>query len=255
MVIEQETFIDRMIASPTSLPNMELDSILASFSKIGYRNFEVFTSWCASHFDLDQDPDYYMEKGRRYGMSFPVLHLPLVKSDQPETYADALRGVRMAETIGAKVVVFKADSIATYIRTASPVLDAVEKAGITPAVQNHDNSPIMTLTDVQAVHEGIADSRMKALLEVGHFHAVDVGWPQACEYLGNRIVHVHLKDQIGKQGVPFGKGEIDIAALLRHLESSGYTGHYLIEMEVVDNKNTLHYFNEALRYMEENWPV
>ena len=84
-------------------------------------------------------------------------------------------------------------------------LDAIEGLGVTPVVQNHSGTAVSSLADAREVHEGIADGRMKALLEVGHFHAAGVLWPDACDYLGDRIVLVHVKDQVGKQSVPLKK--------------------------------------------------
>lgn len=54
-----------------------------------------------------------------------------------------------------------------------------------------------------------------------------------------RMVHFHLKDKIGGQGVfnfpPTGEGDIDLARLLRILEEAGYTGPISAEVEFDEN--------------------
>ena len=54
-----------------------------------------------------------------------------------------------------------------------------------------------------------------------------------------RLVHVHLKDKIGGQGVfnfpPTGDGELDLAAFVGLLDEAGYAGPISAEVEFDDN--------------------
>ena len=240
--------LECLVASPCSNPEMDLDSVLAAYSQLGYRKFEVFTSWVQSRFDIDREPGYYLEKGRQYGMRFVSLHLPVIKGDDDRTLQRAIRGARFAQAIGARTVLYKADRRESYVRAARPFLDAIEGLALTPVVQNHFGTALTTLDDVREVLEGIADPRMKVLLEVGHFHSAQVSWKDACGYLGGRVALVHIKDQLGRQSVPFGTGEIDLPGLFSHLRASGYTGDFVVEMEVTDKQNTLKYLADAREY-------
>ena len=242
---------DKLVVSPCSNPEMSLDEALDAYSRIGFTRFEVFTTWAKSAFDLDRDPAGYVAHGRHYGMSFASMHLPPVGDDLADSLDAAVRAARFAEAIGAGVVLFKATSRPNYIRAAGRFLDAIERIQVTPVLQNHAGSPISSLDDFREVIEGIGDPRMKSLLEVGHFHAVGVGWRQAADLLGDSIALVHIKDQIGPQSVPFGTGQIDLPALFDHMRSVGYTGHHVVEMEVQDRQNTLRYLSDARRYILE----
>jgi len=248
----QEALMDRLVASPASVPKMDLDTALARFSAIGFRKFEVWTNWANSAFDIEQDPAFYLAKGREYGLTFPVVHLETLRPNKPELFERAVKATRFAKAIGAGIVSFKARPRALYIEQTSSFLDAVAALGIHVVVQNHANSAIETLDDVREVHDRIADERLKALLEVGHFHTYGVGWKEACDYLGDRIVHVHVWDRKGAQAVPFGTGEIDLPALFRHLTAMGYTGDFLVEMEIDDQELAMQYFGEALVYLREH---
>jgi sugar phosphate isomerase/epimerase len=239
-----------LIVSPCSNPEMTLDEVLDAYAKLGYAQFEVFTSWAKSAFDIERDPAFYLSKGKQYGMRFASFHLPPVDDDLVASLDRAIRAAHFARAVGAKVVIFKATSRPNYVQAAKPFLNAIDGWGITPVVQNHAGAPISTLGDFREVLEGIADPRIKTLLEVGHFHSVGVSWQEGCDLLGDSIALVHIKDQIGRQSVPLGTGEIDLPDLFRHMRAVGYTGDYVVEMEVEDRENTLCYLSQALDYIQ-----
>jgi len=241
--------VDRFVASPCCNPEMDLDTVLAAYSRIGFRKFEAFTSWCRSALDINGEPATCLAAARRHGMRFASIHLPPITDDLDASLATAVQAAEFAKAVGAGVVLFKANSRPNYIRCAKPFLDAVEELGLTPVIQNHVGTPLTTLDDVREVIDGICDPRMKSLLEVGHFHSAGVTWQQGVELLGDRIALVHIKDQVGKQSVPFGQGEIDLPGLLRHMHGRGYRGDYVVEMEVADRENTLLYLEQALEFL------
>lgn len=243
---------EQIAVSPCSNPDMELDDVLAAYAALDYRKFECFTSWTRSAFDYHGDPEFYLAKGRQYGMTFTSLHLPVITADhRDETLQEAIAAARFAESIGTQIVLYKASDRPTYIGAAKTFLDAIEGLNVTPVIQNHYGTPLSTLEDVKEVYEGIGDSRMGILLEVGHFHSAGVDWRKAAEYLKDSIALVHIKDQIGQQSVPFGQGEIDLYGLFQYMDDRGYEGHYVIEMEVRDKENTLEYLAAARKYFLE----
>jgi len=245
--------IDRLAASPCCNPELSLDDALAAYSKLGFRKFEVFTTWVGSAFDVDADPAFYLDKGEQYGIRFVSLHLPPVEDDL--SIDRAVQGAKFAEAIGAGVVLFLATSRENTIRAAGPFLDAVDGLDVTPVLQNHFGAPISSAADFREVLKGIGDPRMKACLEVGHFHSAGVSWQAGSDLLAGRIELVHIKDQIGPQSVPFGTGEIDLPGLFRHMKSTGYQGDYVVEMEVKDRENTLPYLAEAVGYLQTHCEV
>jgi sugar phosphate isomerase/epimerase len=241
----------QIAVSPCSNPEMTLDEVLAAYSALGYKKFEAFTSWAQSAVDPARGPHAYLDLAARYGMCYHSLHLPPVDGARlAETLDTAVEFTRFARQLGAKVVLFKASDRATYIKAAPLYLEQIEGLGVTPVIQNHYGTPLTTLDHVREVMEGLADPRMHSLLEVGHFHSAGVSWREAYEYLGDTVALVHIKDQVGRQSVPFGAGEIDLSGLFRALDADGYEGVYVIEMEVQDRENTLRYLGEALSYVK-----
>jgi sugar phosphate isomerase/epimerase len=177
-----------------------------------------------------------------------------VTEDFDQTLERAVRGTHFAKAIGAEIVLFKADTIERFIQAGRPFLDRIESTGITPVLQNHYGTAISTLKDFERVIDGINDPRMKTLLEVGHFHSAGVSWQDGYDLLGDSIALVHIKDQIGEQSVPFGTGEIDLPGLFQHMNSIGYRGNYVVEMEVKDKVNTLPYLADAVQYIQQHEP-
>lgn len=241
---------EQIAVSPCSNPGMGLDEVLNAYSSLGYENFEVFIGWAQSAFDYHGDPEFYLEKGRCFGMKFTSMHLPDVRADDLQgSLQEAIIAAQFADAIGAEVVLYKASDRPTYIQAAPLFLGATDDLDVTPVIQNHFGTPLTTLEDVRTVYEGIDDPRLHTLLEVGHFHSAGVGWPEAAEYLADSIALVHVKDQVGQQSVPFGEGEIDLPGLFRYMDGRGYDGRYVVEMEVEDSENTLQYLEQAREYV------
>lgn len=241
-----------IVASPCSTPKLDLEPCLKAFADLGYRQFEAFTSWAKSAVDVQADPGTYRALAASCGMTFSSMHLPPVKGDDFDaTLAGAIAATKFAAGLGASVVLFKASDRPTYIRAAGPYLDATASLGVTPVLQNHAGTAISTLADFAEVIDGIGDPRMKTLLEVGHFLAVGVSWKAGYDLLGDSIALVHIKDMRGKQSVPFGTGEVDLSALFTHMQSVGYAGNFVVEMEVADPEHTLQYLGAAHDYLRD----
>lgn len=241
--------MEHYVASPCCSPNMELNEFLTEYAALGFRKMEVFTGSMKSSFDIGQSADYYLNKLVPFGMKVLSYHLPHVTDDLQTSLATALQAAKQASELGAKIVLYKATTRPNYIAAAKPFLDGIEGLSLTPVLQNHAGTALSTLEDFREVLSGIADERMKTLLEVGMFHTVGVSWQEGYELLGDSIALVHIKDQIGAQSVPFGTGEIDLPGLFQYMKSVGYDGDYVIEMEVKDRENTLKYIADALHYL------
>jgi sugar phosphate isomerase/epimerase len=241
----------QLAVSPCSTPDLSLEEALDAYSRIGYRRMELFTSWARSAVTPDVPAGTYLALAARHGFTFSAIHLPPLADEGGPSVAEAARVARLGAALGCPAAIVKAESKRAFADHARSLLDAMEVLPVTPVVQNHAGTAITTLEDCLRVLDSIDDVRMKALLEVGHYHTVGVAWPKAYEALHGRIAHVHIKDQVGRQSVPFGTGEIDLGGFFARLRADGYDGDVVIEMEVADKENTLTYLAEALTYSRE----
>lgn len=244
--------LEQFAVSPCSNPELSLDETLARYSEMGFSKYEAFTSYTASALDWRGDPVAYRDRAATFGMTFVSMHLPPIRDDIDASLADAITAARFARAIGARVVLYKATSRRNYIAAAKAFLDAICDVGVTPVLQNHFGTPISSLGDFSEVISGINDPRMKTLLEVGHFHSAGVRWPEGYSLLKGSIALVHIKDQIGKEPVRFGEGEVDLPGLFRHMAETGYRGDFIVEMEATlrQTEKTLELLRDAREYIK-----
>lgn len=240
--------------SPCSNPELSLEECFRAYGALGYRRFEMFTSWCKSAADVLDDPQPYLDLAARHGFAYCCIHLPALTDDLDASLPQAVAAARFGAAIGCRCAIVKAKTKPDFFAGTRALLDAMADLPVIPVVQNHKGTAITTLDDYLDVLDGVNDPRLMALLEVGHFHSVGVAWRQGYEALKERICHVHIKDQVGPQSVAFGAGEIGLPGLLARLVADGYDGDVVVEMETQDKENRLRYLGEALTYVKEHTP-
>lgn len=235
--------------SPCSNPELSLEECFRAYGALGYRRFELFTSWCKSAANVLDDPHPYLALAAKHGFAYSCIHLPALTEDLDASLPKAIEAARFGAAIGCRCAIVKAKTKADFFAGTRELLDAIADLPLIPVVQNHKGTAITTLDDYLEVLDGVNDPRLMCLLEVGHFHSVGVAWRRGHEALKGRIRHVHVKDQIGAQSVPFGMGEIDLPGLFARLVADGYEGDVVVEMETQDKENRLRYLGEALEYI------
>ncbi|HJN15263.1 MAG TPA: sugar phosphate isomerase/epimerase family protein [Armatimonadota bacterium] len=240
--------------SPCSNPEMSLAEVLSAYAQIGYTRFEAFTSWCKSALSADADPDAYLGFTDKYGIDFSSIHLPPITEDHETSIANAAKTCRLGAELGVRAALVKPTDLDRDAPAVKALLDEIDGLPVIPVLQNHAGSAIETLEDYDRILSTVDDARLKCTLEVGQFHSVGIDWREACEALDRRFELVHIKDQVGRQSVPFGTGEIDLPGLLARLAEDGYPGDVVVEMEVQDRENTLQYLRDALEYVNEHSP-
>jgi len=240
----------RLVASPCSAPKWTLDEVLAAHAELGFRKFEAFTGWVASALDVAGDPAGYVAAAERHGMRYTSFHLPAVGGEDFDASVTAsIAASRFAKAVGAEIVLYKAKTRPDYVRAAPAMLDACEELGLTPVVQNHKGSALNDVDDVRGVLDGVADERLKVLLEIGHFHQAGVTWDVAYAALRGRIALVHVKDIAAGEPVGFGEGEIDFPALAATLAADGCTADWVVELEGKCWDDPKRYLREAVDFL------
>jgi inosose dehydratase len=138
---------------------------------------------------------------------------------------------------------------ATLLANLDRICDAAADRGLLATLHPHVGTMVETGEEADRV---LAGSRIALCLDTGHL-LIGGGDPVrvAVEH-PERIGHVHLKDvrldlaarvrggdltytQAVAQGmyVPLGAGDVDVAAIVRALEGSGYAGWYVLEQDTI----------------------
>ena len=103
--------------------------------------------------------------------------------------------------------------------------------------------------EVQRILDG---SSIALCLDTGHLYIGGTDPAELTRQVPDRIAHTHLKDVEGSiaakvrdgrlsytDGVrdgmyrPLGTGDVDVAAIVEHLERNGYTGWYTLEQDTI----------------------
>jgi inosose dehydratase len=165
---------------------------------------------------------------------------------------------------GADTLVLAADTGATGY-DARPTLDddgwrtllanleraaaAVAEAGLVATLHPHVGTMVETAAEVERVLDG---SAIPLCLDTGHLMVGGADPARIAAEHPERIAHVHLKDvdaglagrvRAGeltytaavREGMyrPLGKGDVDIAGIVRTLDAAGYRGWYVMEQDAI----------------------
>lgn len=129
------------------------------------------------------------------------------------------------------------DSIADAV---TPLVQRAAELGVTLMIESHDGLP--RAVDVNGVLSRVSDPALGALWDIFHPHRRGEDVQEAFDIFGDRVVHVHAKDNArhpgqfqnrfkGWQAVPPGEGEIPLREALGLLHGRGYDGFISVDAE------------------------
>jgi sugar phosphate isomerase/epimerase len=232
----EHSFHQQLVGSPCCLPKWSYEEILPAYQKLEFTKFEAFSEWAQARLDWHEDPTIAKQKAQNAGIAITSFHLPAIGADNVEAgLEDAIAAARYAQAVGAKAMLFKATKRKVFGQIGVRFLNALdeEKITVTPMVQNHRGSAISTIEDYQEVFASLDhDPRLKAVLEVGHFHRVGVPWQEGWDFLSERIALIHVNEIREGKSVHYGTGEVDFAGLIKKIKSSNYKGEIVVELEL-----------------------
>jgi hypothetical protein len=85
------------------------------------------------------------------------------------------------------------------------------------------------------LYDALGDTPVGAVLDFSHVVASADDEVDAVRRFDGRIGHVHLRDAVlGDINLSIGRGKVDFPAAIDALSSSGYQGHYSLELETHD---------------------
>jgi inosose dehydratase len=157
--------------------------------------------------------------------------------------------------LGCRKVNFKGgkrtkEDLRILIRGIQDLAAYCEELPVELCLGNHHGNRIEQMEDLDRIFSKIHHPKVGILVDIGHYYSSQVDIPALIRKYAEKIKLVHTKDQIGRQSVPFGEGEIDNLELIRLLHEVGYDGFVVVEIEVKDKENTPTYIREARIYLQ-----
>lgn len=119
---------------------------------------------------------------------------------------------------------------------------AAEKMGVRVALENHAGANLETVADYEAVFEAIASPAVGMCLDTGHFDAADVDMDDLIDRVGDRVNHIHVKENRGRGSVAFtwfGEGTTDNHHVVRRLIDLGFSGCITCELSPQERPSTV----------------
>jgi sugar phosphate isomerase/epimerase len=223
-----------------------IDVALEGLAEAGYRNVEIgaVKGWF-EHIDPDTATDAEISridaKLKDLGLNPVSLsgHTQLQTQEGKERF---MRAMDIAHALGMPIVnTFTGDAKSdeerdAYFANVAELCDYAVKLGLTIGMETDSNMLPTAKIGVEILDRiGRADV-LGFNYDPGNVIYYTGADPyEDIHYALPRLVHFHLKDKIGGQGVfnfpPTGEGDIDLARLLRILDEAGYTGPISAEVE------------------------
>ncbi len=141
------------------------------------------------------------------------------------------------------------DDWGLLLRNLDRISAAAAEHGIRTVLHPHVGTMVENTDDVRRVLDG---SSISLCLDTGHLLIGGTDPAELTRQVPERIAHTHLKDvdaafarkvqdqrltytEAVREGMyrPLGRGDVDIAAIVGHLEKHGYTGWYTLEQDTI----------------------
>jgi sugar phosphate isomerase/epimerase len=126
--------------------------------------------------------------------------------------------------------------IATVARTLTAAAEYLNGAGLNLLVEApHSRRLCANVERSEMLYETLGESPVGAVLDFSHVVASGDDEVDAVRRLDGRIGHVHLRDAVlGDINLSIGRGKVNFPAAVDALMTSGYQGHYSLELETHD---------------------
>lgn len=187
------------------------------------------------------------------GVAVRLINADVADMDDPDLDAAEMQRrlrtlVDLAQAVGTSTIMLPCGrqgteprtelsrDIATVARTLSAAADFVNAAGLDLLVEApHSRRLCATVERSEMLYDALGESPVGAVLDFSHVVASGDDEVDAVRRIDGRIGHVHLRDAVlGDINLSIGRGKVNFPAAIEALTTSGYQGHYSLELETHD---------------------
>ena len=167
---------------------------------------------------------------------------------------DLLLNAQAAVKLKCPLLVFsggkrQTDGLKHTLAGLDKLAQSISNLPVKVALEPHAGSQFLNEGDYDEIFAHVTTEQIGITIDTGHFHVAGVDWKALIRKYPSRIYNVHVKDHIGHQSVPIGKGEIDMPGLIHELHAINYRGPLAVELEVEDSENLPRYVTDAYQYL------
>jgi sugar phosphate isomerase/epimerase len=187
------------------------------------------------------------------GVTIRLINADVADMDDPDLDAAEMQRrlrtlVELAQAVGTSTIMLPCGrqgteprtelsrDIAAVARNLTAAADFVNAAGLNLLVEApHSRRLCATVERSEMLYEALGESPVGAVLDFSHVVASGDDEVEAVRRIDGRIGHVHLRDAVlGDINLSIGRGKVNFPAAIDALISSGYQGHYSLELETHD---------------------
>lgn len=195
-----------------------------------------------------------------HGMTLAALHIAAIPTAPPERYRACLDYARIAveraaET-GCNLVVVggpdrRTEPFFPFLKALDEIEPLLRNTPVRLALENHYGNWIQFIQDYEHIFDYMQSPQVGVTLDTGHFTACGVDPADVARRLQDKIVHVHIKDHVGRQSVPLGTGQTNNLGLVRVLKEMNYAGYLSQEIECGRGEEADRAAAEGIVYMNK----
>ncbi|HSJ45488.1 MAG TPA: sugar phosphate isomerase/epimerase family protein [Euzebyales bacterium] len=230
------------------------------FSEAGFTGVEVLFSHSAETRDSDKICNF----AREAGLSVPVVHGPymlFLRNVLSGNYVDkSRRSLELADEVGASILVAHAPMRWERAHTDWARTDAADEAADRHLHFGMENLyPLWGLPFSSVVRPDELTAFRHVVFDTSHFAVTGVDLFQAWHALRDRVVHLHVSNNLGNgkdSHAPLDTGMLPIDRFLAHVGRSGYSGTVTLELDIrpyADDRDDLVRFLSGQRERAERW--
>jgi sugar phosphate isomerase/epimerase len=127
------------------------------------------------------------------------------------------------------------------VRTLEQLLPAADELDMLICLENHAGNTFETVEDYRRICEALSSPRVGICIDTGHFDASAVDMDELIDRLGERVIHLHVKENRGRGRVDFtrfGEGTTDNQHIIERLVERGYRGYITVELSPQQDRPT-----------------
>jgi sugar phosphate isomerase/epimerase len=168
-------------------------------------------------------------------------------SETPKDVAHKVRLMEIARDLGCSRIVAtgagrgEGGGLDRAIQTLEKLLPAAEELDMLICLENHAGNTFETVEDYAHVCEAIRSARVGICIDTGHFDASNVDMDELIDSLGERVVHLHVKENRGRgrqDFTRFGEGTTDNHHIVERMIELGYSGYITVELSPQKDRST-----------------
>lgn len=161
------------------------------------------------------------------------------RNERTKDVCHKVEAMRLAKRLGCKRVCFTGyprgamgglEGVIEVMKIIAPI---AQKMDVLLCLENHVHNNIENIGDYRKILEATPSPNVGICMDTGHFDAANVDMDELMDKLGDRINHIHLKENRGigkKEFTRFFEGTTDNDGIVKKMIERGYEGFLVVEV-------------------------